>query len=178
MKTANIALVVALVAIVIAGGAYFGIGKNAKLTGSTACSGITCLSGGLRLVADAGGDFESDVAVLLSSTFKVGTSGTAQSNQVSITCSPKLDASINATTTGYGFCTGVTGVTSSDFVFAEFATSTVGSTVAADNFAIVSAKASTTAGAIDFIIANNSGKNAVPSAVGRVGSTTVIWASH
>lgn len=68
MNKATIALIVACLAIVIAGVAYFGIGKNVKLFGSTACSGITCLSGGLRLVTDAGGDFESDVAAVFAST--------------------------------------------------------------------------------------------------------------
>jgi len=46
-------------------------GGQKALFGSTACSGITCLSGGLRLVSDAGGDFESDVAAVFASTVNV-----------------------------------------------------------------------------------------------------------
>lgn len=111
-------------------------------------------------------------------TFQVGSSGTAQANQITTTCSPKADVSIAATSTGYAYCTGVTGVTSSDNVLAQFATSTVGLKVAADDFWVVSAKASSTAGSIDLVIYNGSGKNAAPSAVGQAASTTVIHASH
>ncbi len=55
------------------------------LAGSTNCGGITCLEGGLRLVSDAGGDFESDVAALFGST--VGITGS-----VSITGSTTIAA--------------------------------------------------------------------------------------
>ena len=59
--------VVALVILAILGlSNWFGGSKT--LFGSTACSGITCLSGGLRLVSDAGGDFESDVSAAFAST--------------------------------------------------------------------------------------------------------------
>ncbi len=51
-------------------------GGNKNIFGSTACSGITCLSGGLRLVTDAGGDFESDVAAIFGGT--VAASSTLQ----------------------------------------------------------------------------------------------------
>lgn len=62
--------VVALVLLaIIYGGKLFG--GSSGLLGSTSCSGITCLSGGLRLVTDAGGDFESDVAALFASTVGV-----------------------------------------------------------------------------------------------------------
>lgn len=43
--------------------------KNAF--GSTACGSITCLEGGLRLISDVGGDFESDVAAVINSTLHV-----------------------------------------------------------------------------------------------------------
>ena len=63
--------VVALVILAIMLIAGF-LGQNSKqLFGSTACSGITCLSGGLRLVSDTGGDFESDVATVLGSSLSV-----------------------------------------------------------------------------------------------------------
>ncbi len=117
--------------------------------------------------------------VAFAGTFTLGLSGTAQTNQITTTCSPKLDGSITATSTGYGYCTGVTGVVSTDNVLAQFSTSTpVSWVVGSDAFVIVGAKASSTPGVIDFQIANWSGKNAAPSAVGRAGSTTVIHASH
>ncbi len=60
--------VVALAILVILGGLYV-TGKQKSLAfGSTSCASITCLSGGLRLVSDAGGDFESDVAAVFNST--------------------------------------------------------------------------------------------------------------
>lgn len=60
--------VVALAILVILGGLY-ALGKQKSLSfGSTSCASITCLSGGLRLVSDAGGDFESDVAAVFNST--------------------------------------------------------------------------------------------------------------
>lgn len=118
-------------------------------------------------------------AMTLTSSFKLGSSGTAQVNQVVTTCSMKANNSINATSTGYAYCTGVTGVTSSDYVSANFATSTAAALVlGSDNWSIVSAQASTTAGAIDFILYNGTGANAVPSAVGRMASTTVVRAAH
>lgn len=112
-------------------------------------------------------------------TFQIGSSGSALSNVVDTTCSPKADVSIVASSTGYAYCTGVTGVTSADtVVLAQFSTSTANFSLPADGFAIVSAKASSTAGVIDFLVMNNSGKAAVPSAVGRSASTTAIHASH
>lgn len=117
-------------------------------------------------------------AVTHSGTLKVGSSGTAQTNYISTTCAPKADNSIAATSTGYMYCTGVTGVTSADFVVAEFATSTAAFTLTKDNFWIISAQASTTAGAVDFLVYNGTGAAAVPSAVGRAASTTVVRAGH
>lgn len=63
--------VVALVILAILGiSGFFGQKpEKTNVFGSTSCGGITCLSGGLRLVADAGGDFESDVAAVFNSTF-------------------------------------------------------------------------------------------------------------
>ncbi len=45
--------------------------SGAHLAGSTSCGSITCLEGGLRLVSDVGGDFESDVAAVFASTMNV-----------------------------------------------------------------------------------------------------------
>lgn len=108
-------------------------------------------------------------------TFKLGSSGTAQANQVNTTCSIKSDASASATSTVYGYCTGVTGVTSADSVDAGFATSSV---LMTDQWVISGAKASTTAGSIDFRILNLSGKAQAFSAATTIGSTTVIQAGH
>jgi hypothetical protein len=129
-----------------------------------------------------GGTFTATGASTLTGGVTVGSSGTAQTSQITTTCAPILDNSIAATSTGYGYCTGVTGVTSSYNVIASFATSTPvgdGWVQSTDNFWIVSAKASTTAGAIDLQIYNGTGAAKAPSALGaRTGSTTAIHASY
>lgn len=115
MNKATVALIVACFAVVIAGLAYFGIGKvQETLFGSTSCANITCLSGGLRLVADAGGDFESDVAAVFSSTFKLGSSGTSVSRINTGTCyfAPPA-ATIVATTTKTVDCQATAAVSAS-----------------------------------------------------------------
>lgn len=117
-------------------------------------------------------------AMALTSSFKLGASGTSQVNQITTSCSPIANVSITATTSGYAYCLSVTGVTSSDNVIAQISTSTLGWVLGSDAWYVVSAKASTTAGAIDFFLANWTGKTAVPSAVGRAASTTSIIASH
>lgn len=109
--------------------------------------------------------------------FTLGSSGTTQVNQIVGSCAMKADVSIAATTTGYAYCTGVTGVTSSDTVVANFASST-GAIAYADNWIITNAKASTTAGAIDFVLFNLTGTANVPSVVSKIGSTTAIRAAH
>jgi hypothetical protein len=112
-------------------------------------------------------------------TEQVGASGTAKANDIATTCSMKADVSIAASSTGYAHCTGVTGVTSADTsMVAMISTSTLGWRQYLDNIEIVSAKASTTAGAIDFILYNGTGVANVPSAVNKTGSTTAIRASH
>lgn len=65
--------------------------------GSTSCGSITCLSGGLRLVNDAGGDFESDVASVFGSTI-------TGSGNLSITTTGTTTASFLSTSTTKGFC--------------------------------------------------------------------------
>ena len=60
--------IVALVAVlIIAAGGYMFPKVQSGLLGSTSCGSITCLAGGLRLVSDLGGAFESDVAATLAS---------------------------------------------------------------------------------------------------------------
>lgn len=151
---------------------------NKEFSAGIACDQITCLSGGLRLVTGAGGDFEVDVASVFGGSVKVGTSGTAQVNQVTTTCAMQANLSIAATSTGYAFCTGVTGVTSADNIVAQFASSTGALNLNTDNWVISSSKASTTAGAIDFVLLNLTGLARTPSASSRIGSTTSIFASH
>ena len=114
----------------------------------------------------------------LTGTFKLGSSGTAQTNEVVTTCSMVANNSIAATSTGYAYCTGVTGVTSSDKVLANFATSTLGFPGVGQSWVIISSFASSTAGAIDFLLLNLTGGAAAPSAGGRIGSTTVIRAGY
>lgn len=106
---------------------------------------------------------------------KIGTSGTALDNVVVTTCNPTANTSIAASSTGFIYCTGLTGVTSSDYVFAQFSTSTTG---VANNWSIVGVRASTTAGAVDIRVMNLTGAAAVPSAVSTVASGTKIIAIH
>lgn len=134
-------------------------GSTLAVTGATTLSSTVAASG----------------AVSLTSTFKLGSSGTAQANQVITTCNPTANTSIAATSTGYIFCTGVTGITSSDYVFAGFSTST---NAIADQWVIVGAKASTTAAAVDIKIMNLTGTAAVPSAASTVASSTRIFGIH
>ncbi len=61
--------VVALVILAIM--SLSGLVGHKGLTGTTSCGSITCLEGGLRLVSDVGGDFESDVAATFASTVNI-----------------------------------------------------------------------------------------------------------
>ncbi len=106
---------------------------------------------------------------------QVGANGTNQKNQVDATCSMVSNAVITATTTGYGFCTGVTGVTSADNVDANFATSSL---KAADQWIITGAIASSTPGAIDFRILNLTGANNTFSGASTIGSSTILQVGH
>ncbi len=66
MNFKEISGVVALVILAIMGLSHI-FGSSTHLAGSTSCANITCLAGGLRLVTDLGGTFESDVAATLAS---------------------------------------------------------------------------------------------------------------
>ncbi len=61
--------VVALIVLAIM--SLSGLVGHKGLVGTTSCGSITCLEGGLRLVADVGGDFESDVAAVFNSTVNI-----------------------------------------------------------------------------------------------------------
>lgn len=161
----NLGIGIGLIAIVIAIGAYFYPQAQTLLGGVTNYDTIS--ASGLQVGSNCNNGF----ATCSSTTF-------ANLIGSRTTCVVKADGSITATTSGYAYCTGVTGVTSSDNVLAQFATSTANWVLGSDAFNIVSAKASTTAGAIDFLIANWTGKNAAPSAVGQAASTTVIYVFH
>lgn len=87
------------------------------------------------------------------------------------TCSMIANNIAVGTTSEYAYCTGVTGVTSADTIQASFSTSTLGFAFN-DAWQIVSAKASTTAGVIDFQIIGVAGK--AMSGVSQTGSTTVL----
>lgn len=70
---------IAVIALIVSLAAYGQAGTTKSAFGATSCSGITCLSGGLRLITGAGGDFESDVAAVLTAGLTVSTSNTATS---------------------------------------------------------------------------------------------------
>ena len=84
------------------------------------------------------------------------------------------DGIAQAASTTKAYDCAVTGVASGDVVLAQFGSSTPITTTAGSNYwAIISAKASSTAGYVSLLIYNN-GPSAVPSALG-VGSSTNIW---
>lgn len=103
---------------------------------------------------------------------KVGSNGSEIVEMKATTCEVKGDDSVTATSSAYAYCTGVTGIASGDVVFAQLSTTT--SNTIFGGWAISSAKASTTAGSIDFRLYNGTGADAVPSAT-SVGSSTNIW---
>lgn len=91
------------------------------------------------------------------------------------TISGTTDTSHAASTTKYYYAS-VTGVTSGDVVLAQFATTSGAYAITYGmGWAIVDVKASSTAGFVDFAIANMTGSAKVPSAPGGFGSTTNIF---
>ncbi len=160
MKT-NIALGLAVVALIIAGIAYLGH-TSKTLFGSTACSNITCLSGGLRLVTGAGGDFESDVAAIVSGGFKIGTNGTNLTQLVGGTCSLIASSFTVAATSTVAMDCAVSNITSTDIPFAQFATSSA----ILEGWSIAGSSASSTAGFITIDVTNGTGaSNVIPASI-------------
>ena len=154
----NVWVALIAVAIIAIGAYYYPSVKSTTngLFGSTSCGSITCLEGGLRLVTDAGGDFESDVAAVFGGTFTLGSSGTALSQLQKGSCNLlTAGATVTATTTKQFDCA-VTGVISTDTVFA-----TGTSTIAANGgvMFISGATASTTNGFITVWVTNLTGAN-------------------
>lgn len=107
-------------------------------------------------------------------TFRMGSSGTALTNVVGTACDLIGTNGSQAATSTVAYDCAVAGVTSSDRVIAQLATSTpVGASSA---WWISAAKASTTAGFVTVLLSHN-GPAAVPSAT-NVGSSTSVWAFH
>lgn len=175
--------IVALVAVVIALAAIVGIGAPVQTTlfGSTSCSSITCLAGGLRLVSDLGGQFESDIASVFSSTVsmtgaltesalatftggvKVGTNGTNINAIVTGNCTIWApDTTIAASTTQQAVCQSatngsigaLTGVTTDSICNVHIASST---NTTSNGLMIGGVSASSTAGTIVTQISNFTG---------------------
>lgn len=123
--------------------------------------------------------FPSSLSTLLASTtassFKIGASGSRVSNLLDTTCNIQVNTSISATSTGKGFCTGVTGVVYGDRIWANLSTSTAQGFGA---IVLVDASASTTAGAIDFTFLNLTGAAKVPASISNFGSSTPIRATR
>jgi len=174
-----------VVALVIAGLLYFGGVGSKALFSSTACSNITCISGGLRLVADAGGDFESDVAALFGSTVKIGANGTSLNRIDAGTCYiAPYATTIAATTSAAVDCQGtaawsasgtsaLTGIVKGDFVQATLSTTTAGVTYG--GIVITGASASTTPGHIQLIIENLTGTTYTwPTSLTATGTASYI----
>lgn len=114
MKLTQYAGMVALVILAIMGLTHLFSTKSVSNFGSTSCGSITCLSGGLRLVADAGGQFESDIAAVFASTVSMasqtvtgnvtvggtlGVTGTTTLAQSIVMTEPTACIGVNATST-------------------------------------------------------------------------------
>lgn len=175
MNNKYLAYGIILTLVVAIGGYMFPkMSTGTGLFGSTACSSITCLSGGLRLVSDAGGDFESDVAAVFASTvniagattftstFKLGTNGTTESRINSGFCNIQASGTtIAASSTKVVDCgggttggTALTGVTAGDRCFLGQSTTTPATS---NGLIIAGASASSTAGFITAVLSNLTG---------------------
>lgn len=162
-----IGIIVGLIVGAILGASLHSSNSN-SIFGSTSCGSITCLSGGLRLVTDAGGDFESDVAAVFSGAFKVGASGTNYTLIKSGTCTLTSDTSINATSTGSYTCA-TTGSLAGDLVrIGPLATTTTKMSAQYVIQNTVVAGTDTTTGTI----LNLTGAAGVPGGVNGYGSST------
>lgn len=166
MNKSTFAIGVALVAMVIAIGGYF----YPQVKGAASLFGAIGSETNYSSVGVTGLKVGSNCGDSSSSTAANGCDTIA--HIIVASCSLIADLSAGTTTPSYAYCTGVTGVTSADSVTASFATSTLSWNGVNENFNIVSAKASTTAGAIDFELGNLTGKAQAPSAAGRIASTT------
>jgi hypothetical protein len=169
MKHNKIVLGIIAIVVVIGGWLLFG-GSNLPL-GGTVHNFPELFTGGLKIGTSNQTVFSSTGALT------VGTSGTSLTQVLKGTCvlgtlgAASIDASHAATTTKSYDCP-VTGVTPGDLVIASLATST--NMGAQGGWVVEGAKASSTAGYIDVVIANFTGGAAVPSATGVGSSTSYI----
>ena len=163
----NTSLYLSVVAVLLAGFVFLSQLTSGGSFGASPAANLTII----------GNPFKFTNTVQYTSTSQLGVSGTARSNVVITTCSLKADNSITATTSGYAYCTGATGITSSDYVLASFSTSTALRAIT-DNWIIFNAKASSTAGTVDLWLYNATGNTRAPSASSQIGSTTVLYATH
>ncbi len=182
MKTSITAVVIAIVAVVISGFALSQLPKPLSQSfGATTAGGRLAENYDPYVMYNGGYNSAKDINTSAflgtTGTFGLGSLGTAQVNEVVTTCNPIADTSIAATSTGYIYCTGITGVTSADYVIASFATST---TAIGTSWAIEGANASSTAGAVDIKIVNLTGTAATPSAAAgaQFASSTRLRIGH
>jgi hypothetical protein len=106
-------------------------------------------------------------------SLKIGPNGSTITEAKATTCNLlNTDTSVAASTTVYVYCA-VTGVASGDVVFGQLSTTTA--QTLSGGWVLWSAKASTTAGMIDFMLSNYTGTAAVPSATGVGSSTNVLY---
>lgn len=167
IKNLVLGIIAALIVGVVAGH-YLTQSSSKGFLGATGCGSITCLSGGLRLVSDAGGDFESDVAAVVNSTLnvtglstfgtiKVSSSGTTLNGIISTTCNITVYASLSATTTQSFDCPVTGALTTAKFVgVGATVTQNPGSSIA-NNLVLWGGHASTTAGFVSGYITNLTG---------------------
>ncbi len=168
----NIAKVLGLIVVLVL--AFVGLKQTTPMLFGSSCDTYTCYTY-LEVLNDLKVDGATSFTGLISVTsLKVGTNGTTQTQQISTSCNPTADTSVAATSTSYIYCTGITGVTSTSRVIAQFATST---NAIGTQWAILGSNASTTAGAVDIKIMNLTGTAAVPSASAGAtfASSTKLW---
>lgn len=162
-KSNTLPIALAVVAIVIA----ISVGAMVLLNGTNAPSS-----------GSSGSRFQHGVSVgtnvaAASNGFVVGDNGSEFVELKGATCNlSHADTSIAASSTGYVYCTGITGVASGDVVLAQLSSTTPNTGF--KGWAIVSAISSSTAGAIDMMLLNLTGTASVPSAT-NIGSSTNIW---
>lgn len=119
--------VVALVVLAIIGLVHVFSKGAGSLAGTTSCGSITCLEGGLRLVSDVGGAFESDIAATFASTVAITgattlTGSTTETAGISIAGRPAI------TVTNAKFCMNIFATSTNTQGSVTFAASTTAPT--------------------------------------------------
>lgn len=175
MKTNKIVIVGLVVALVLAGIAFYKtLGGSSDLASATPGS---LLIEQYDPYVNQNGGINSALPIQTSSTVTAANvtvgSGTNLTGFVAGTCDLIGSAVSQAASTTVAYDCAVTGLTSSYVAFAQLATTTVRSSGSATWF-VSAAKASTTAGYATVLLTNY-GPAAVPAAT-SVGSSTKIWA--